>query len=292
MLFINRNKPVYSVVRDMGLGLTSLIVLVFVLRWDMASIYVRWLLIPCFCMAASIAYRKNARRLIQEAFGLSWQRALKSIVFVILIPAITFLAFLMRKTDDVASFALNWPLEPGVYYVVQGGTTEWLNHHNSVAAQRYALDITQLGGFGRHATAIMPSADDAYFINGTQIVSPCEGEVVALEKKWGQLDTSSSKRAALAGNYVAVYCKGHTVLLAHLSKVEDLMIGESVHIGAPLGRVGNTGNSTEPHLHIHAVLGDVRDYEALMFMEVGVPISFDGRSLRRNDIFKLPKVNK
>ena len=123
VLFINRNKPVYSVVRDMGLGLTSLIVLVFVLRWDMASIYVRWLLIPCFCMAASIAYRKNARRLIQEAFGLSWQRALKSIVFVILIPAITFLAFLMRKTDDVASFALNWPLEPGVYYVVQGGTT-------------------------------------------------------------------------------------------------------------------------------------------------------------------------
>jgi hypothetical protein len=47
-----------------------------------------------------------------------------------------------------------------------------------------------------------------------------------------------------------------------------------------LGKVGNTGNTSEPPLHVHAVRtgsGTTHDGE-------GVPIRFDGRFLVRNSL--------
>jgi hypothetical protein len=44
-----------------------------------------------------------------------------------------------------------------------------------------------------------------------------------------------------------------------------------------IGRVGNSGNTTEPHLHIHAT--DPGTGRA-------VPITFHGRSLTRNSLFR------
>ncbi len=41
-----------------------------------------------------------------------------------------------------------------------------------------------------------------------------------------------------------------------------------------IGKVGNSGNSSEPHLHIHAE----KDGE-------GIPVLFDSRFLKRNYLF-------
>ena len=46
--------------------------------------------------------------------------------------------------------------------------------------------------------------------------------------------------------------------------------------GDPLGRVGNSGNTTEPHLHVHAVDPETGQ---------GVPVSFGGRSPVRNRLY-------
>jgi murein DD-endopeptidase MepM/ murein hydrolase activator NlpD len=45
--------------------------------------------------------------------------------------------------------------------------------------------------------------------------------------------------------------------------------------GQRIGRVGNSGNTSEPHLHIHAE----RD-------GAGVPLRFDGRFPVRNDLVR------
>jgi len=55
---------------------------------------------------------------------------------------------------------------------------------------------------------------------------------------------------------------------------------ERVGEGQPLGRMGNSGNTSEPHLHVHAVKtgsGSVLEGE-------GVPIVFDGRFPVRNGL--------
>lgn len=69
------------------------------------------------------------------------------------------------------------------------------------------------------------------------------------------------------------------VLIAHL-KQGSLRVasGMPVQIGEPLGRVGNSGNTLEPHLHIHL--------EKRMNGVVGraVPMVFDGEFLSVNDV--------
>ncbi len=62
---------------------------------------------------------------------------------------------------------------------------------------------------------------------------------------------------------------GRHVLLAHLARgTVAVRAGDRVRAGAVLGRVGNSGNSSEPHLHIH-----VQDAPRL-FTGTGQPLAF------------------
>lgn len=56
-----------------------------------------------------------------------------------------------------------------------------------------------------------------------------------------------------AGNYVMIQAKeGYIVFLAHLRNQSiSLIEGDNVRRGDIVGRVGNSGNSTMPHLHIN-----------------------------------------
>jgi hypothetical protein len=56
---------------------------------------------------------------------------------------------------------------------------------------------------------------------------------------------------------------------------------DEVRTGEKIGLVGNSGNSTEPHLHIHARSVDA---SASLNEGDGVPLLFDGRFLVRNSL--------
>jgi murein DD-endopeptidase MepM/ murein hydrolase activator NlpD len=57
-----------------------------------------------------------------------------------------------------------------------------------------------------------------------------------------------------------------------------------VTTGQPVARVGHTGNTTEPHLHLHAVRpdGPVPTPDSLAGAPP-VPLTLNGRFLLRND---------
>jgi murein DD-endopeptidase MepM/ murein hydrolase activator NlpD len=56
-----------------------------------------------------------------------------------------------------------------------------------------------------------------------------------------------------AGNHVRIGTGTEEVLLAHLRPGSvQVARGDLVRRGQVIGQVGNSGNSTEPHLHIHA----------------------------------------
>jgi hypothetical protein len=88
----------------------------------------------------------------------------------------------------------------------------------------------------------------------------------------------------LAGNHVIVECKGVNVLLAHLME-GSIKVGEEDEVveGQIIGQVGNSGNTSQPHLHIHAERG--RDEDKQILEGNGVPITFGGRYLVRNSLF-------
>jgi len=76
-------------------------------------------------------------------------------------------------------------------------------------------------------------------------------------------------------------------LLGHLRQGSVLaQAGERVAAGQPLGQVGNTGNSDEPHLHIHAQTPGPAG------MPLGgepLPMVLDGRYLGRGDRVRVGK---
>ena len=72
----------------------------------------------------------------------------------------------------------------------------------------------------------------------------------------------------LIGNHVILYCKGYSILLAHLKKNSvSVSVGDHVEEGHFIGKVGNTGNTSEPHLHIHAVEEKVKSEKTDFFLK-------------------------
>jgi hypothetical protein len=64
----------------------------------------------------------------------------------------------------------------------------------------------------------------------------------------------ASPFSAPGGNYVILKCGNVYPLYAHLSNGSVLVRpGDAVPTGAPLGRVGNSGSSLQPHLHFQVM---------------------------------------
>ncbi|MEO9338077.1 M23 family metallopeptidase [Mesorhizobium sp. SB112] len=177
---------------------------------------------------------------------------------------------------------LAMPLEDGRYVVAHGGDNSLINYHNSHNSQRYALDILRLNGSGARASGLFPSELESYAIFGAKISSPCNGIVRAVSD--GAADNVPGETATgdPAGNHIVIECQGVQVLLAHFVK-DSIAVSQNqnVAIGDALGLAGNSGNSTEPHLHIHAFRSADGDYQS----GEGVPVSFGGRFLVRNSTF-------
>lgn len=90
----------------------------------------------------------------------------------------------------------------------------------------------------------------------------------------------------MPGNFVQINCsEAFYVILAHLKQHSvEVSEGDTVQTGQLLGRTGNSGNTSEPHLHIHAQKdsgGETR------LASDPVPIVFRNSGfLTRNDIVR------
>ena len=144
---------------------------------------------------------------------------------------------------------------------------------------RCALDILRLDSTENRAAFPARNLAD-YSIYRATVLSPCAGNVIRAVDGLPDLAPPARDPQNPAGNHVVLECHHVRVLLAHL-KEESLLVarGEYVETGQHLGQVGNSGNTSEPHLHIHAEsgLGEILTGE-------GIPITLDGRFLVRNSL--------
>lgn len=179
---------------------------------------------------------------------------------------------------------LTFPLVKGDYVVAHGGNQFLINYHNTHPAQRHALDVLGINQYGTRAKGLLPNRNDAYAIYGAHVVSPCSGRVISIANDLPDNTPPMTDPIHPAGNHVLVDCGMAQVLLAHLQPHSvTATIGQQISAGDPLGQVGNSGNSSEPHLHVHAFRvqenGD-------MPLSIGVPMRFNGRYLTRNDVIE------
>jgi hypothetical protein len=182
---------------------------------------------------------------------------------------------------------LDTPVWNGGYYVVHGGNTLLVNGHRisaAATAQRYAVDIVRLSQTGQSARKLWPGDDlSQYVVYGEGVHAPCAGTVLLVDKRFDDLPAGTSDPDHPAGNYIAIGCdQGVTVVLAHLQREIHPSLGDRIVDGQYRGKVGNTGNTTEPHLHIHAVAGLVRDEREALFTGEGIPFTLNHTVLFRN----------
>ena len=184
---------------------------------------------------------------------------------------------------------LEFPLRNGVYYIANGGSTVLTNAHIRTLDPRFAkyrgqshgVDIVKLNARGRRANGVVPTDLSAYEIFGDPIYAPCEGIVARVEDWLPDMVPSHVDRTHMAGNFALIECDDVHVLLGHMrSGSVRVHPGDYVTTRTLIGEVGNSGNSDEPHLHIHAQRpGHVWD----PFVGDPLPIRLDGRYLVRND---------
>lgn len=208
------------------------------------------------------------------------------------VAILAFFTFLIWETRNAPRFegtpvALKSPLEATRWYVVHGGGAATLNAHNRVRAQRYAVDFTGLNSLGLRADGLYPTDLEAYVVFNDPVSAPCDGTVVATENGLSDLLPPRTDRTNLAGNHVLLQCADVLVLLAHFKRgTVAVTPGDTVQAGAQLGLVGNSGNTSEPHLHLHAVRAGSTTADSLtahvLFHGEPVPILFDSRFLIRN----------
>ena len=143
----------------------------------------------------------------------------------------------------------------GRWLVANGGTTRQTSHSWDIVTQRYAYDFLMVDGAGRTHVGTGNRLED-YHAYGRPVVAPAGGRVVrvvdgirdAPRVGTGWVDWRSPD---IAGNSITIeHEPGEYSLLAHLMPGSPTVRPEDpVLRGQPVARVGNSGRSTEPHLH-------------------------------------------
>jgi hypothetical protein len=138
----------------------------------------------------------------------------------------------------------------GEWYVVAGGRSALLNHHWRYPFERDAIDLFQVvDGRSFHGDSKgLPS----YYAFGEPIRAPADGTVTAVLDARPDEPVGGSDLDHPEGNYLVIDI-GHEryVMIAHLAQDSvRLAEGDPVRRGQVIARVGDSGNSDQPHIHI------------------------------------------
>jgi murein DD-endopeptidase MepM/ murein hydrolase activator NlpD len=125
-------------------------------------------------------------------------------------------------------------------------------------AQRFAIDYVKMNEHGRRFIGDSLK-NESYFAEGVDALAVADGIVVSVKDSIPENIPGPASRAVpitletVGGNFVILDIgQGRYAFYAHL-KPGSLRVrpGDRVRRGQVLGLVGNSGNSTEPHLHFH-----------------------------------------
>jgi murein DD-endopeptidase MepM/ murein hydrolase activator NlpD len=142
--------------------------------------------------------------------------------------------------------------------VFWGGRTVAQNYHAAHVDQRFAYDLVVVED-GRSHTGEGRTNDD-YHCYGLGVVAPGAGQVVEARDDLPDNTPGEMNPAVPPGNHVILdHGNGEYSFLAHLMQGSARVAkGDQVEAGDTLGLCGNSGNSSEPHLHYH--LQDSADF--------------------------------
>ncbi|MCI9889431.1 M23 family metallopeptidase [Micrococcales bacterium 31B] len=209
-----------------------------------------------------------------------------------------------RCLPQHASRVVTSPVE-GRWLALNSPASRVPSHGVRAYGQAYAIDLVAeppgrpRPSFGSGASMRPPSDYPAF---GEPVMAMIDGTVVRASG-WRRDHRSRSSLLAvvymmvegalrelggpgfIVGNHVVIRgADGTHAVVAHLQRGSvAVRRGESVRAGEVIGRCGNSGNSSEPHVHAHLM-----DRASFMFA-VGLPMAFRGITLDDEVVDGLPE---
>lgn len=189
------------------------------------------------------------------------------------------------KDNFLPKITYSLPFE-GAWTIVNGGVSREASHSWDINSQRYAYDFLILDDSGKSCRGNFSNCD-SYYCYGRTVLSPADGVVEEIRTDCEDSKIFSGKTDPLIrdirGNYVLLRhtdlnntesspadCGQEYSLLAHLMPGSiQVKKGQRVRRGEPIAHCGNSGNSTEPHLHFQVQNGKS------FYHSAGLPIHFE-----------------
>jgi hypothetical protein len=180
--------------------------------------------------------------------------------------------------------ALHLPFA-GEWYVYWGGRSAAQNKHVVARDQRFAYDFLMLAdGCRGQSYQSTGETNTDYYCFGLPIYASADGVVVRAENELpDNIPGEMNPKAALGNCVILDHGCGEFSFLAHLRHNSvTVRNGDRVRCGQLLAQCGNSGNSSEPHLHYHL------QNTAVPFHGDGLPAFFveyiaDGKLLPRGE---------
>ncbi|MBV8518104.1 MAG: M23 family metallopeptidase [Acidobacteria bacterium] len=242
---------------------------VFVVPWGNLGVPLRYGVGTLFLVAVVVSLRRNAEAPADE----SPVRHILKVLIGLFFGGVAFAA-IEARIAPAGTLDVGVPLAAGTYLVAHGGSTPAANIHAADPAQQYGVDFVKLNALGFRARGIYPADPHHYFMFDANVVSPCDATVLAASD--GVRDTPDPKRGL--GNTIRLRCdhSDADVILGHLRRGSIVVRANTrVARGAALAHAGDSGETPEPQLHVHAERNGA-----------AVPLTFGGRWLVRNDVVR------
>lgn len=137
------------------------------------------------------------------------------------------------------------------WFVFWGGDTREQNYHVTSKSQRHAFDLVIMDSSNKSYRTDGKDNED-YYAFGQPLYAPCDAEVISVIEGVKDNFPGEMNPKQLTGNTVVLKTADEYILLAHF-KMNSIKVkyGDKVKKGQLLGRCGNSGNSSEAHLHFH-----------------------------------------
>lgn len=250
---------------------------------------------PWLCAAIGLvgALRAWPSKETSQLLGWRWATRGMALVLTVLGGWLTIYGIAGRRMPGPA-IELAFPLPPGRYIVANGGANLAISSHAETLdlsvprhrlwqGQSYGVDIVALTAAGRSSGGWMPVDPKHFAIYSRPVLAPCAGQVVAAVDGLADTPIPLTGDEPSAGNHVLLRCGPANILMAHFRPGSVRIVsGQRVTVGQQIAEVGNSGSSSEPHLHIHAQMPGTA---AAPFSGRPLPIRLGGRNPWRNARF-------
>jgi peptidase M23-like protein/uncharacterized protein DUF3887 len=156
-----------------------------------------------------------------------------------------------KPAPEKSETQLSLPFK-GRWLVFWGGDTRELNQHHDTPNQRFAFDLVGVDEDGKSKQGDGTRNED-YYAFGREVLAPADGTVIEVVEGVRDNPPGSLNPYSAVGNCVIIQHRSEEVsVLAHFKQGTIVVkVGDKVKRGQLLGKCGNSGNSSEPHLHFH-----------------------------------------